>query len=105
MGITGCCNKSENRKYHQHPREFLAHIDFSHGLYKEIGVGPVQVAQGVSIPSPRGPLRPGAAVTYGEPKVDSPAKFDTAKRRNRECPFESHSARERSACWQAPPGQ
>src|SRR5215469_4818598 len=56
MGITGCCNKSENRKYHQLPREFLAHTDFSHGLYKEIGVGPVHGGHPVGHPKPTRPL-------------------------------------------------
>jgi hypothetical protein len=27
MGITGCCNKSENRKYHQLPRDFNPKVD------------------------------------------------------------------------------
>src|SRR5215831_12518080 len=55
MGITGCCNKSENENTPSTPREFLAHTYFLHGLLREIWVGPVQVAQGVAIPSPRGP--------------------------------------------------
>jgi len=36
------------------PREFLSQRYFWHGLLRDQGVGPVQVAQGVSIPSPRG---------------------------------------------------
>jgi len=59
---TPCKNESKswalpaaatNRKTKIPPtREFLAHTDFSHGLYKEIGVGPVQVAQGGVHPKP-----------------------------------------------------
>src|SRR5262249_4490418 len=59
------------------PREFLSQRYFWHGLLRDQGVGPVQVAQGVPIPSPRAP-RPGAASC-------SPARLQqSSTRRNTE---------------------
>src|SRR5262249_40495027 len=62
------------------PREFLAHTDFRTGLLEIRGWGR-SMGYPVGHPKPARSLRPGAAVTNGEPNVDSPARFGTAKRR------------------------
>ena len=84
MGMTGCCNKSEKRKYPSTPRVFCSYIIFARML-RDQGGGAGPWGYPVGHPKPARSLRPSAAVTNGEPNVDSPAKFDTAKRRNREC--------------------
>src|SRR5262249_19664584 len=54
-------------------REFLSQIDFWHGLLRDQGVPPVHHPHPPSHPRAARALRPGAA------------RFDTEKRRNREC--------------------
>src|SRR5215472_3424634 len=52
MGITGCCNKSENENTPSTPRVFKSNI-FLARLLREVGVGPVHRVGGG--PGPRGP--------------------------------------------------
>src|SRR5215831_872892 len=55
MGITGCCNKSENENTPSTPRVFKSNI-FLARLLREVGVGPVHRVGGGPSQAHAGPL-------------------------------------------------
>ena|SRR5262252_8613698 len=99
MGITGCCNKSENENITSSPASFLLIHNFCTVLLREIGVGqsmpyPGRPSQARTVPPASARCRR-AATSAAQWR-----KFEREKRANRKCRAEKRE-RERLEIGQA----